>query len=159
MGDIEVGQLNSDSASYCAEYTVKKMTKFDDIRLEGRHPEFARMSRQNGGIGRPGCWDVASVLMESGVDELLVDVPMALDFAKRHALLGRYLRRELRSMIGREKEAPEEALDAVKKELQPVQEAAFNASRSFKEAVVEHNAGRVANIEGKYGARYKGKSI
>lgn len=35
-------------AAYCAHYVTKKMNGHDDPRLEGRHPEFTRMSRRPG---------------------------------------------------------------------------------------------------------------
>ena len=43
--------------------------------------------------------------------------------------------------------APDATLEAIKEELRPLREAAFNSSTSFKEAVVRSGDGRVAQIE------------
>jgi len=48
MGHTLLGTLTKESAQYVAGYVTKKMTAPDDPRLNGRHPEFARMSLRPG---------------------------------------------------------------------------------------------------------------
>lgn len=154
-GNVDLGQVTKDSSGYIAGYVVKKMNRFDDPRLNGRYPEFCRMSRQNGGIGYDGLWEVASSLMYHRLDER-PDVPAGLRVASKSMPLGRYLRSKLRTMIGREAGAPDATLDAIKAELLPVSDFAFRNSRSLKKTVVEVNDGAFANFEAK--ARiYKGR--
>ena len=52
QGNVFSAELNELSIQYCAGYVTKKMTSHEDIRLNGRHPEFARMSNRPG-IGVP----------------------------------------------------------------------------------------------------------
>lgn len=154
-GRVFVGMLSKNSASYVASYTVKKMTSVDDVRLKGRTPEFCTMSLRPG-IGADAMWDIASDLMRSRVDEMLVDVPLALKYGGKLMPLGRYLRRRLRKMIGRSEDVPEEVLQAYAQEMLPVRQAAFDASLSFKKVVVALGDGEVANIEAR-NSIYKGR--
>lgn len=52
LGHTEVGELTPNRCQYVAGYVTKKMTRKEDERtaawLNGRHPEFARMSRRPG---------------------------------------------------------------------------------------------------------------
>ena len=47
-GFIQVDELTPERARYLARYTVKKMTRGHDPRLQGRPPEFSIMSRRPG---------------------------------------------------------------------------------------------------------------
>jgi len=153
-GIVDVGGVSSKSASYVASYTVKKMTAPDDIRLRGRTPEFCSMSLRPG-IGADAMWDVASKLLEVDYDGL--DVPTGLSVGTRPMPLGRYLRRKLRVMLGRDVNAPPEVLEGFKEELRPLRQAAFDGSRSFAKEVSSAGDGAVANIEAR-NAIYKKRS-
>lgn len=102
QGFCHGGELNAESACYLTGYVTKKLTAHDDPRLDGRYPEFARMSR-NPGLGALAIPVVASAintkhgarsLAESG------DVPVALKHGRSNLPLGRYLRRKLREELG-----------------------------------------------------------
>jgi len=146
MGIVEVAELNVRSARYIAQYTIKKMTKEDDPRLKGRFPEFARMSRQNGGIGSEAMWEVADRLMHHGLDAR-DDVPNALRHGAAALPLGRYLMGKLRTRIGRDAKAPKATLDKMEEKMRPLREFAFENSLSFKTVVADAAAQPALNLE------------
>lgn len=96
-GRIHVGTLEGDSAQYVCGYVIKKMTKEDDPRLEGRHPEFGRMSRRPG-IGVDALFELADTLMKY---EIAPDIT-TLQHGRSHYPLGRFLRGRLAEMCGEE---------------------------------------------------------
>jgi len=155
FGDVDCGAVTRHSAGYVAGYCVKKMTAPDDHRLRGRCPEFARMSLRPG-IGADALWDVASTLMQYDLDETQMDVPDHLRVGPSGKPLGRYLRRKLRSMIGREVDTPDEVLQAMAEDLRPLREAAFYASKSFAQAVVDAAEGERRNFYARQ-AIFKGR--
>lgn len=145
-GIVEVGTVERGSAQYvCENYVTKGLRRNDDIRLRpGQHPEFSRMSRMPG-IGQPSLWEYAdAILSHDGVNRL-PDVPNGIRVGKNERGIGRYLRQSLRAFVGRERNAPQATLDALKEEMQPLREAAFNNSQSFKEVVVQENTGKRLN--------------
>lgn len=128
-GLIDNAYLTPDSAAYIAGYVAKKMTAADDPRLNGRHPEFARMSRRPG-IGVSALHELASMLLElEEFGRVQTDVPVSLQFGGRHRPLGRTLRIKLREMIGRGPHAPPEVLEKQKEELSLVREALIHLTR------------------------------
>lgn len=158
MGNVDLGEVTKDSAGYIAGYVMKKMTRFDDPRLNGRNPEFCRMSLRPG-IGSDFSFDFASSAMEYQLDKILIDVPLSLGNSGKQRPLGRYLRRKFREAIGRDGKAPQAVLDAMASELLPLRESAFNASSSFKEEVVKAGAGKFANFEARQQLFRKGKTL
>lgn len=139
-GDVDIGTVERGSAEYVCQYVTKKMTAFDDVRLRGgQHPEFARMSLRPG-IGKPSLHEYASVLLEHNLDTL-PDVPAGIGVGKGEKAFGRYLRRELRSLVGKEKNAPVHTLKEMDEKMREVRTKAFEASRPVKEVVVETNEG------------------
>lgn len=99
-GNIELGPLDAGGAEYVAGYTTKKLTHAADPRLEGRYPEFARMSNRPG-IGADAIPEIAKSLQHYLVpDETRADVPSALRHGKKIKPLGRYLTGKLREELG-----------------------------------------------------------
>lgn len=147
-GDIECGEVNTESAQYVAQYTTKKMTDKDDMRLGDRHPEFARMSLKPG-IGAAFMPYVADSINSMAIDLVALegDVPSSLRHGKRIMPMGRYLRRKLREEVGLAPEAPLSTIIKAQAELQPMRDSAFENSRSFKEEVMKEFDGKVAQIE------------
>lgn len=146
FGNVMLCELNDSTSSYIAGYVTKKMTHPDDPRLKGLVPEFARMSLKPG-IGADFMHEVASTLMEFNLDEKLVDVPSTLRHANRVMPLGRYLTRKLRTYVGKDEKAPDEVLRQISEELQPLREAAFENSRSFKKEIIAAADQAVLNME------------
>lgn len=151
-GYTYLGELNESTAAYIAGYVTKKLTNADDIRLHGRHPEFARMSNRPG-IGALYMDEVASTLMEHGLDGS-EDVPAALRHGSKLYPLGRYLRRRLRTRIGRDEKAPQSVLDKAEAELRPLREIAYSYASpghkqfAFKQEIIEASRGKRARLEG-----------
>jgi hypothetical protein len=158
-GAVFSGTLDEGAARYVAGYTIKKMTSVDDERLLGRHPEFARMSLRPG-IGHDALWEIASTLMRYDLDEQLSDVPTSLRHQK-HEQLGRYLRRKLRVLIGRDAAASEEVLHALAESLRPLRQAAKEDDDcpSFKAKVVEAFSQQVASLEARYKIHRQRKTL
>lgn len=127
-GHVVLGTLTMNSARYVANYTTKKMTSVDDERLNGRHPEFARMSRN------PGIAADAVVDMVESIKPYLdgKDVPMYLVQGNKRMPLGNYLVKKLRAAIGRDEKTPKEILDQKKAELRVMREDIRDASEDGK---------------------------
>lgn len=146
QGQVLLGQLEPRSAAYIAGYINKKMTGEEDPRLEGRAPEFARMSLRPG-IGVGMMHELASTLMEHKLDERMIDVPVTLRHGTKEMPLGRFLRRKLRTFIGRSENAPEAALAAQTAELQGLRENAWKNQTPLSKEVEEASLGRRLKCE------------
>lgn len=156
-GNIELGELNAKTASYVAAYTVKKLTAWDDRRLDGQHPEFARMSLRPG-IGHDSLWEYAHTLLHFSLDSAS-DVPNAYREGSTLQPLGRYLRGKLREKIGKENKAPETTIKEMAEEMRPLREAAFDSSTSLKSAIIENSRQRAADLQARLNIRKKGKPL
>lgn len=101
-GLTDCAHLSVESSQYMCGYVTKKMTKKDDVRLNGKYPEFSRMSNRPG-IGAFAMEQLSSfVTSEDGCNDLILtgDVPLALRHGLKKMPLGRYLRRKLREYTG-----------------------------------------------------------
>lgn len=142
-GDIHGGGLEEGSAQYLVGYVLKKLTRFDDLRLGDRHPEFARMSNGGrtgkGGIGMAAMHDVADVLLTYDLHVTEPDVPSALRRGRRVWPLGRYLQQQLRQLVGKGKNVPQAVVDENQAKMLPLREAAKRDQQnpSFKSHVVQ----------------------
>lgn len=144
FGRVTVGDLTLSSAQYVAGYVTKKMTNPFDPRLNGRHPEFARMSL-NGGLGVFAMDVVADVLTsDKGVYAMEAegDVPVCLSYGKKKMPLGRYLRRKLREKYGfKDTKTPEEKL------LQFSIQMSDLFKEKGKEKVLQEKKQKILNLE------------
>lgn len=135
-GFIYSGTLTKDSAQYIGGYVTKKLNK-TDIRLQGRYPEFARMSNRPG-LGAGFVDNIAESIKSHMLDEILVDVPVALRHGKSLLPLGRYLRRKLRVALDRPVEAPREAIAEIQKKMLPMLvDSIVNSESSLAKEIVK----------------------
>lgn len=156
QGFVTVYEFDRKMAQYTAGYVVKKMTRRDDPRLEGRHPEFARMSLRPG-IGA-GAMEVLKgpLLTPSGVraflsDGLNGDVPQSLKLGREDIPLARYLRKRLRDEIGMTDEWAQEVVKnwSLKKsqEMLAMCVGAGGSPADAKRILFEKNLGRMQRLE------------
>lgn len=148
FGHVMLGEISISSAAYIAGYVVKKWTSKDVPALNGRHPEFARMSLRPG-IGADAMLDVALAMRRSPLDERVI--PAGLRHGSKILPLGRYLRKRLRGELGQEATLGTRADPLpVDGALQLVRAFAFANSRSVSEVL-----GELAGVPGNYESRGK----
>lgn len=116
FGNVYLGNMEIASARYLCGYVTKKMTHPDNPSLQGRHPEFARMSRRPG-IGAHAMDDVASDVMQHAAAD-------NMDVSGDGQPFGRYLTRRLRKLRGLDEKAPQSVLDKIAEDVRPLQMAA-----------------------------------
>lgn len=93
LGDVDVGEVNPSTAGYIAGYLMKYMTKQWDERLEGRYPEFTRMSLRPG-IGADAVEEIIKFLSsEEGAKYVAQHqrIPSCIRVNGRRYPIGRYL--------------------------------------------------------------------
>lgn len=135
-GRVSVDRLEKDSAQYICGYTVKKMTAPDDMRLNGRNPEFATMSLKPG-IGFNFMYEMASSMLEFDLENKGDDVPSTVRSGAKEMPMGRYLQRRLRKLVGKSEETPEKVLERIQEELSVLRQSAFVNSRSFAKEIAD----------------------
>lgn len=90
IGHVLVAPFSRLTAQYVAGYVMKKMTAKDDPRLNGRHPEFPRMSN------RPGLaagW--ADAYVKKNKDHPKFEIPSFIMIDGKRRPVGRYLRKRI----------------------------------------------------------------
>lgn len=161
-GFAYLGEVENDSAGYICGYVTKKMTSPDDPRLPpGYHPEYARMSLKPG-IGADAMFDVADILLNfQNTLDTLGDVPGQLTVGRKSYPLGRYLRKKLRTYVGRDEKAPQSEFDKIAAEMLPLRLAAKadKVNPSFKERLVASGEGRRRSIDARRAIFNKGRRI
>lgn len=159
-GNVFLGTLENDSAGYLAGYTTKKMTAYDDERLKGRHPEFARMSLRPG-IGYDAMYEISDVLLRYDLHKKLDDVPATLRSSSVEKSIGRYLRKRLRVLVGKDEKAPKATLDKIQSEMLALRLAARASEDdpSFKSQVVKAGEAKYQQFVGRAKLRKKRRRI
>lgn len=101
--------------------------------------------------------ELASDLLKYDLEKDIVDVPLALQHGSHQWPLGRFLRRKLRTFIGREPNAPQAILDIQAAELQDLREAAWDHATTVTQEVLNRSLGRRIQIEAKIRRRKREK--
>lgn len=154
-GIVDVANLEFKSAQYIAGYVTKKLTDKDHYALEGRYPEFARMSLRPG-IGASAIDTIAEALRTPqgrAYVEQTGDVPNMLKHGTVSYPIGPYLRAKLRLALDRSATEPE-ALAYARTVEMSVMLADFKsrpktAYVGFKQALQEIHAQKILQVEGR----------
>lgn len=144
LGKIQLGTLEQNSAAYIGGYVSKKYTVAQ--ATNGRHPQFTRMSLKPA-LGLNLMHDVASTLLQHDLEGKLIDVPISLQHGKHQWPLGRFLRRKLRTFIGRSPNAPPAVLELQAAELQTMRETSWTNQTSLKTTILDASLGKRRQIE------------
>ena len=92
-GNVCLGEVSVQSASYCAGYVTKGWTK--DVPLPGRDPEFTLKSNRPG-IGEPFAHELADSLLRADASH----VPYSVRHSGKYWPLGRYIREKTSDYTG-----------------------------------------------------------
>lgn len=102
-GHLYIGECNAHTAGYVAGYVTKKMTSHEDERLEGRHPEYARMSLRPG-IGGLAADSLGDTLMTKEGSYAVIqsegDAPNEIRLGGRLQPLHKYIKARIRARVG-----------------------------------------------------------
>ena len=154
------GTFSRESAQYVCGYVNKRMTSKNDHRLQGRHPEFSRMSRRPG-IGALAMQHVAKSISKAGLDHCLVDgdVPTHIKMDGKSVLFGSYLRDKLRHHLHLSLGTPQANLDKYRRECLDVLVDNLLTARGFSEIFSSRYKGVCDNIEARYKIFNSGGSL
>lgn len=131
MGFVHGMELNPHTAAYVCGYIAKKWTTKQNEKLEGRHPEFSRMSNRPYGIGGGAIPEMAAAL--SAYNSSLVDVPREFHAWGKKMPLGSYLHKKLRVALGRSDKQPQvlkKALAEVRAQRTPEEKRKLEVKRN-----------------------------
>lgn len=155
LGDVYSGGLEEQSAAYIAGYVTKKLTKRGDERLNGREPEFARMSLRPG-IGAGAADEIASTLITHRLDTAEY-LPTRLSHGVKKYPVGRYIRERTRQRVDVSKEEIQAFLqENLNEDVRKLREIAFanapvgSKAFAFKQALIDHAQGRIIQMESKH---------
>lgn len=101
LGNVDIEHLTFDRCNYISGYVVKKMTKADDIRLDGRHPEFY-LACKNPALGYHFLYEILEQIVtdEKFRSHIMTHVypPYSLKMNGKWLRLPRYIREKLQPL-------------------------------------------------------------
>lgn len=167
-GHVMLAEFNTHTAQYICGYVTKKMTTKEDTRLNGKHPEFARMSLRPG-IGATAIGDISELLFEHHGRQSVIDqndVPRSLQHGGRSLPLGRYLRKKLRDEIGMPESWSQANLYNYSQEMSDLFKIAQTDAKytpeeklTVKSILLRKNLQKTRNLEAKTKIHEKGKTL
>ncbi|AXH74310.1 MAG: replication initiator protein [Microviridae sp.] len=102
-GLVQTAECNQHTCSYIAGYVTKKMTKTDDDRLQGRHPEYSRQSNRPG-IGAYAADCIGDTLTTKegsyGLIQTHGESPSEILVSGKRQPLHPYLKERIRKKVG-----------------------------------------------------------
>lgn len=103
LGVVDIGNLEMASASYIVGYLLKGFTKKGDSRLDGKYPEFRRMSLRPYGVGASVALGVVEFVGSRNGAKFVQrtgDVPGEFVISGKKFTFGRYLKSVIRRGAG-----------------------------------------------------------
>lgn len=162
LGHTMTAELNEHTAQYIAGYVVKKMTSPDDPRLNGRFPEFSRMSLRPG-IGGDAMLDVSEVLTSKHGQKVIQrngDVPNSISYGQRVRPLGRYLTGVLRESLTGTRDTPQSVKDAYQAQVRDLWKTACDSGAfSFKEFLLTESEQKALKAEARFKIFKQGRTL
>lgn len=151
-GIVENKIVTPGHTKYVAGYVMKKMTHKDDIRLNGRYPEFSRQSKQNGGLGIGAIKQLAAVSKQRLDAGTADDVAFSVRIDGKVQILDRYMRKKIRKEIGLDEKAPPSVLQKVESEMLALQIFAQTDPEdiTLKKQLVRRAASKIASIKARH---------
>ncbi len=136
------GPISQQNARYTVGYTLKKLTKVNDSRLEGRYPEFTRSSK---GIGLEFAKRyAASINNPSGLATILAtgDIPRSVRYDGRWWPLDRYMRDKILEFLNIKEQLHALGFERYKKEMRSLSHRAelnsnFSSAKEITPYVME----------------------
>lgn len=113
IGSVHFGDVSPQSIAYNCKHIVKAMHRSTDIRLQGRLPEFSRMSLRPG-IGHDAMKPISQWLTSDKGSQWLAgsgDVNQVIRIGPQIWPLNRYLRDILRDSLGMDRGTPQAYID------------------------------------------------
>jgi len=150
-GQVFQGTFTEQSAAYVAAYSCKKITGSMQGLYNGREPEFSRMSLKPG-IGYNSMEAVATSLQTYNNLEHHHDVPTMLQHGTKQRPLGSYLRKRIKTLLGKPTHASEETMETLSFEMRTLRKAWENEGYpgTFTEYFKQLNEGGYQDQKARY---------
>lgn len=158
-GNVYLGTAEAQSFRYVCGYVTKKMTRSDHPDLNGRQPEFSRMSL------KPGIGAGAMEVLSENLPSITSTLPISsLTYGNIKRPLGRYLTRRLNGSRNLSKNfGSQEAIDELQAEVRDLRLAAraSETNPSFVSHYKEKMKGKFASQEARHNLRTRknGKTL